>query len=180
MIENLSKIIGKKINRLFLVVWPPYGEDDFSQVDISAGYVFDDNPNELLIISTEKDDLTTPTVEYHSIPKKCFLWLEFDDRIKSWMACDNEMIIETEFYELSKEDNFQNIVNQEVLDIEIVKFVDGEPIGVKLIFKDDFVLSTPINDGNTIETTSFNQNDNIKNFSSLGNVEFVSIKKRIR
>lgn len=91
MIENLNNIIGKSVKRLFLVVWPPYGENDLSQIDISAGYVFEDNLNYLLIISTDKNDLTTPIVERQSIPEKYFKWSEFDKRMKGWMDCEEGM-----------------------------------------------------------------------------------------
>ncbi|NQX81893.1 MAG: hypothetical protein HRT66_07870 [Flavobacteriaceae bacterium] len=77
MIENLNSILGKKVKRLFFVVWPPFGEENMAQVDISAGYVFEEEPDTLCIISTDKDDLTTPCIGYQSLPKSSFNWNDF-------------------------------------------------------------------------------------------------------
>jgi len=176
MIDKLKDIIGKKVRRLILIVWPPFGESDISQTDISAGYIFEDTPNELFKISTDKNDLTTPIVESLSIPKKHFKWSEFDRRIKKWMDCEEGMEMDIEYYDVSDVDIFQNIVNQKVLDVELVRIANDSPLGIKLIFDNDFMLSTPINDGNTIETGSFNKNENLKNFVSLGEIEYQSLK----
>ena len=72
MINNLSNIIGMKVKKLFLVVWPPYGEKDKSQIDISVGCVFENDQDRLFIISTDVNDLTIPLIKYQSIPKNYF------------------------------------------------------------------------------------------------------------
>lgn len=37
MLHSLLKSIsGKEVKRLFLIVWPPYGEEDERQIDISV------------------------------------------------------------------------------------------------------------------------------------------------
>ncbi|HLV39852.1 hypothetical protein [Xanthomarina sp.] len=176
MINELKKIIGKKVKRLFLIVWPPFGESDVSQIDISAGYVFEDSTNELFKISTDKNELTAPIVEYLPIPNKNFKWIEFDRRMKGWMDCEEGMEMDIEYYEVSDVNLFKNIVNQKVLDVELIGITNDSPLGVKLIFDNDFILSTPISDGNTIETNLFNKNENLENFSSLGRIEYISLK----
>ncbi len=177
MLDTLKNIIGKKVRRLILIVWPPYGENTASQIDLSAGYVFEGTPNELLKISTDKDDLTAPIVEFQPIPKKYFKWSEYNRRMKDWMNCEEGMEVNTEYYDVSEVDVFKNIVNLNVLDVELVRIVNDSPLGVKLIFDSDFVLSTPINDGNTIETSFFNRHENLKNFTLLGEIEYVSLKQ---
>lgn len=176
MIDTLKNMIGKKVKRLFLIVWPPFGESDASQIDLSAGYVIEDTPNKLLVISTDKNDLTTPFVELQPIPEKHFKWSEFDRRMQDWMNCKEGMELDIEYYDVSDVDVFQNFISQKVLDVELVKIVNGSSLGVKLIFDNDFILSTPINDGNTIETSSFNKNENLKSFVTLGEIKYESLK----
>lgn len=177
MIKILRDIIGKKVERLFLVVWPPYGETDKTQVDISAGYVFEDKPRTLCVISTEKDDLTTPCIHFHKIPKMKFDWSDFEPRINKWMTCDEGMDLETEYYEVTNAIQFRNIVRNKILDVELVGIPNEDsPLGIKLKFKNDYILSTPIIDGNTIETMNFNQHHNIDNLKHLGNIRYCSVK----
>ena len=91
------------------------------------------------------------------------------------MDCEEGMELETEYYDVSEIDIFQNIVNQRVLDVEMLLVSDGSAIGVKLIFENDFVLSTPINDGNTVETNFFNKSGNLKNLKPLGEIRYKSL-----
>ena len=177
MKEVLLNIIGKKVVRLLLIVWPPYGEDEVSQIDISAGYVFDDAQEELFVISTDKNDLTTPMIEIRSIPNKCFDWSEFKHRMKDWMNCVEGMEMDTEFYEVYDENLFSNIVNQEVMKVELLEITENNPIGVKVFFEDDYVLSTPITDGNTIETSLFNKLNNINKLASLGEITYKNVSE---
>lgn len=176
MINVLDKILGKKVERLFFVVWPPFGESDDSKIDISAGYVFENSRNEILIISTDKNELTSPLVEYLTIPNQNYGWLDFGNRMKRWMDCEEEMEIDVEYYDVSDAMIFKNIVNQKVLDVELIGNTIDSPFGVKLIFDNDYILSTPIGDGNTIETSLFNKNENLENFLSLGKIEYFSLK----
>ena len=179
MIDDLKNIIGKNVKRLFLVVWPPFGEDGIAQTDISAGYVFEETPDELFVITTDKNDLTIPFIEFQNIPDSYFSWREFEPRMGSWMNCVEGMEMDTEYYEISDVDIFKNIVEQNIIDVELVKASGDGTIGIKVIFENDYILSTPINDGNTIETNFFNQNNNIKNFLSLGTIEYRSVKDKL-
>jgi len=183
MKEILAKIIGKKVKRLLLVVWPPYGEDDIAQIDISAGYIFEGSPKELFIISTDMNDLTRPSIEVRPVPNKNFGWNEFEQRMENWMNCvDGD--IDTEYYDVTDANVFKNIVNQDVVKVELIQvgendvigvIAENDVIGVKVIFKDDYILSTPIIDGNTIETAQFNQHSNLRNFVSLGKIVYKNV-----
>ncbi|MEM9392206.1 MAG: hypothetical protein AAGA02_17135 [Bacteroidota bacterium] len=177
MIDRLKSIVGKKVQRLFFVVWPPFGEEDKAELDISAGYVFEEDPNTLYVISTDKDDLTTPCINYQSLPKSFFNWADFEIRMDKWMNCTEGMEMDTEYYEVTGEGQFSNIAQNKVVDIELVGVSNEDaPIGIKLIFENDYILSTPITDGNTIESAKFNRNNNLDNFLSLGNIKYSSIK----
>lgn len=170
--DKLKAIIDKKVRELYLIIWPPFGESDVSQIDISIGFIFDDDSDELFIISTDKNDLTSPIVEKQTLPEKTFLWSEFEERMSLWMRGKTNATIENEYYDVSESESFRNIVMNKIKDVELVAIVNGSPIGVKVIFEYDYILSTPIIDGNTIETSSFNRNENLKHFKALGEIEY--------
>ena len=180
--KEKKTLIGKKVIRLFLIIWPPVGEDKCNNIDNSLGLVFSDNIKNMYIISTNTDDMWTPDIQVKQIPQKIFTWLVLDKRIKDWMNGKNKNLINHEYFELTNVNLFANIVNNKILDIEYinVESIDesaNNPFGIKLIFKDDYILSTPISNGNTIETSKFNKNDNLSFFRKLGNIKYKSIKK---
>lgn len=176
MIEKLKDMIGQKVERLLFIVWPPFGESSMGQVDISAGYIFEKDSKTIRAISTDKNDLTKPCVFDQHVPKKVFAWDKFKPRLSKWMDCSNELEMDTEYYEATHEPLFKSIVKSRVLDIELVTAskADG-PIGIKVVFANDYILSTPIDDGNTIETNSFNKNNNLDHFQIFGNIVYQSI-----
>jgi hypothetical protein len=176
MMEILKNIIGRKVEQLFLIVWPPYGESDILNIDISIGFIFENFPNELLKISTDKNELTKPTVEYISIPERHFNWKDFDIRMKLWLHGVEGMEMDNEYYNVSNVVFFRDIVDQKILDIELVGIRKQAPFGIKFLFDKDFILSTPISDGNTIETGLFHKSENIEKFTTLGEIEYVSLK----
>lgn len=175
MEEVLEKAIGKKVDQLFLIVWPPYGEIERSQLDVSMGYVFEDSPNELFVISTDKNDLTTPIIEIRSIPTTHYSWEDFNKRISNWMNCEEEMDFGTEYYNVTKAEIFGEIIAKDIKSIQLLELAKNEPIGIKILFENDYVLSTPIIDGNTVETTHFNKFNNIKNITQLGSITYKDI-----
>ncbi|MBK7638077.1 MAG: hypothetical protein IPJ13_30200 [Saprospiraceae bacterium] len=83
----------------------------------------------------------------------------------------------TEYYNVSQWDLFDKIVESEIIRIELI-WIEGydEPFGVKIHFKNDYIISTPISDGNTVETSRFNQNANIELFEKLGKIEYKTIE----
>ena len=94
-----------------------------------------------------------------------------------WMNCTEDMILDTEYYEIIADDQFTNIIHNEIIDIELLEILNNDtPIGVKLILKNDYILSTPIADGNTIESTQFNKNNNLDNFLNFREIKYNSIK----
>lgn len=174
-IENL---IGKKINKVFLVVWPPVGEDRLSDVDISIGFVFDEDDRKLCVVSTDRSDMCSPIVSYEDLPNDPYHWSLFDERMKHWMSSLEFNFTGREYYDFTDAKIFDRISHNEVNKVELVLIEgDPEPFGLKFIFEDDYILSTPISNGNTIETSSFNKNDNISHFKSLGSIEYKLFEK---
>ena len=175
MQETLKNIIGQKVIRLFLIIWPPYGEDNTSQIDISIGLVMDKAPNKMLKISTDTDDLSKPFVEYSELPKSILPWSEYETSVKKWMNCDETRVLDNEYYEVSKVPLFENIVDNVIKDIQLLIVNDDHCFGIKLVFEDDYIYSSPIIDGNTIETKSYNKNDNLRHFETLGKITYKSV-----
>ncbi len=58
---DFKKLIGGKVRRLLIIVWPPHGEVGISAVDMSDGLVFDEHES-VFHIQVDKDDLWTPIV----------------------------------------------------------------------------------------------------------------------
>lgn len=174
---EFREILKKKVDSLFLVVWPPWGEEKESDIDISFGFVFKDEPNRLCIISIDKDELWSPYVFYQSLPQNKYPWEDFYTRMKMWMkAEDDNCIIDTEFYDVTECVLFEKIVNSKIIGIELM-IIEGnpEPFGVKILFENDYIISTPISDGNTVQTSQFNQNNNIDVFKNIGKIVYKEI-----
>jgi len=175
----LQTLLNQTVNRLFILVWPPYGEDQFLDVDISIGFIFAERPDRLCVVSTDMSDMWTPLIRYEAIPNKIHAWSSFDSRIKHWMNSlghadfDDEYYFDTEYYEVTNVDLFENIVSQVIQSVEFVAIKNiAEPFGVKVNFENNFILSTPIADGNTIETSRFNTLNNHLVFEYFGTIEY--------
>lgn len=174
--EKLKNIINQEVIKLFLVVWPPLGEDKIVNIDISFAFIFHNNPSSFCVITTDRTDMWTPHVNYEAIPEKIYSWSVFDERMNSWMKQNEDRNLEMEYYDVSSSEYFTNIVSSRVKSIEIVKLKNiPDPFGVKIIFENDFILSTPISDGNTVETSRFNKNSNLLTFQNMGALEFKNL-----
>jgi hypothetical protein len=170
-------LIRKIVDKLFLVIWSPWGEENESDIDISFGFVFKNEPNELCLISVDKDELWSPNISFESLPENKYSWEDFYPRIKMWMNAEDEnLIIGKEYYDVTKCVLFKKIVDSEIEGIELLRLEDNlEPFGLRILFKDDYIISMPNTDGNTVETKDFNKNDSIENFKQLGNVIYLKV-----
>lgn len=171
---EFKRLLRKKIERLFLVIWTPWGEEKQSDIDISFGFVFKDEPSRLCLISVDKDELWLPHISYENLPQSKYTWEDFYPRMKMWMkAEDHNLIIGKEYYDVTKSEIFKTIINVEIEEIEFISLEDvPEPFGIRILFKDDYIVSIPNSDGNTVETKAFNKNNSINNFKNLGNIIF--------
>jgi hypothetical protein len=169
---EFKELTRKIVDKLFLVVWSPWGEKNESDIDISFGFVFNNRPNELCVISVDKDELWSPHMSFESLPADKYSWEDFHHRIKKWMNAEDEcLIIGKEYYDVSDCDLFNKIVGSEIEKLEWLYLEDNTaPFGLKILFKDDYIISVPNVDGNTVETKYFNKNNAIENFKRLGNI----------
>ena len=175
---EFKELLGKSISRLFLVVWPPWGEEKISETDISFGFVLKNEPNRLCVISVDKDELWLPYVTYQSLPQTKYTWDDFCARMTMWMHAeeDTDLIMGFEYYDVTKCKLFKNILNSEIIGVELIRIKDiPEPFGVKILFKDDYIISVPNTDGNTVETKAFNKHDSVEGFKYLGNVIYSEV-----
>lgn len=169
---EFKELIGQKVEKLYLIIWPPFGEQKISDIDVSFGFIFQNNNNKLCVISVDKDELWFPHILYQSLPQNEYDGGDYNQRIKMWMKGeDDNFIIDKEYYDVTKCEMFENIIGSEIIDIELL-FIEHnvEPFGIKLIFNNNYIISMPNSDGNTVETKVFNKNNGIETFKHLGNV----------
>jgi len=170
--NEFKELNGKIVERLFIVLWSPWGEEDESDIDISFGFVFKNEPNQLCIVSVDKDQLWSPQIIYETLPERIYSWEKFYPRIKMWMKAEDEnLILGKEYYDVTKSELFDSIIDKEIDAIELLYLEENpEPFGVKFIFKDDYIISTPNLDGNAVQSKKFNLSSAFENFQSLGNI----------
>lgn len=174
---EFRELLGKIVSRLFIVVWTPWGEEEESDIDMSFGFVFNDEPGKLYVISVDKDELWLPHIFHESLPENKYFWEDFHPKIKIWMNSEDDgCLISNEYFDVTDCELFKEIVESEIIGIELIG-IEGndEPFGVKILFKNDYIISTPISDGNTVETSQFKQNSNIEVFKNIGKVEYITI-----
>ncbi|RAJ05058.1 hypothetical protein LX64_02212 [Chitinophaga skermanii] len=161
---------GLTVQRLFIVVYPPFGEPDALQTDLSFGFVFTLNPGKLIVVATDERDRWSPVVFGEALPTRIYDYSEFETRMQQWRHSEMGAYYGFEYYEITNDPAFQHIVGQTIQQVDYVKLPNREPFGVKIQFEQDYVLSTAIADGTTTETQSFNRLHNLAHFERLGTV----------
>ncbi|MCC7244516.1 MAG: hypothetical protein IT269_02460, partial [Saprospiraceae bacterium] len=108
------------------------------------------------------------------LPEVELAWEDYYPLIKKWMnMIDTDVAFEHIYFNVTNCALFENIVNSKINSIELINIMGTpDPFGVKLNFEDDYIISMPISDGNTIETSGFHQHNNMDNFKNLGSIEF--------
>jgi hypothetical protein len=166
--EVFKQLMGKEIEKLFLVVWPPLCEERDLDIDISFGVVTRQEPQHLQVITTGMEDMWSPLIRSEKIPNSPFSWNEWSPRMKAWMS-GQEGDIDIEYYDVTNSESFKDIIGATIRAVELISLKENQsPFGVKIIFDNDFIISSPIADGNTVETSRFHRNDNLSIFEKLG------------
>lgn len=176
-LKLIKHLLHSTLNRVFLIIYPPVGEKSILQIDIRIGLIIENNLESLYVIGTDLDDLWSPMINVEKIPDIFFSNLDFLERTRLWMTKELNNDITLEYYDFTISEYFKDIVGKKINDIELVS-IEGnpDPFGIKLLFQNDFILSSPNSDGNTIETKTFNKNKNIENFKHLGNIVYSKFK----
>lgn len=174
MTNDFIPLIGKKVRRLFLVVWPPFCETQMLDVDISIALEVDEIEG-VFHLKIDQADGWTPIVSKANFDE-FRQWREFQQRINDWMDGQIDSPFEHEVFDATHATVFENIVSREILDIECVTLnSEFGPFGVKLIFSNDYIIVSPISDGTTVETAMFNKLGNLEIHKALGEIEFISM-----
>lgn len=170
---DVKKMDNAIIHRLFLILLPPLGEETNSEIDISLGLVLKNNPDVLITIGTDMNDIWSPIINEEPIPLFSFNEFDFIKRVGLWMKQELNDAIALEYYDFTNSENFKEIVGKKIEEIELL-MIEGnpDPFGIRFVFENDFIISFPNSDGNTIVTKKFNDNINLKNFNHLGKVCF--------
>jgi hypothetical protein len=170
--ELFKTLVGDTVVQIFLVVWPPWGEEHVSAIDISIGLVFKEKQDELCVIGIDKDELWSPHAYFEKLPEKIYAWEDFHPRMTTWMNSEDEdLIIGKEYYNVTNSELFKNIRGNIIEGLEFLSLVGfTEPFGLKIIFKNDFILSLPNFDGSTFQTREFNNNGRLEYFEQLGKI----------
>ncbi len=174
--SNLMLLKNKTIERLFLIVFPPYGEESFSQIDIRIGLVLSESSDKLIIVGADLNNLWSPKISIEKLPKIYFEGNQFDSRIHKWMKTELNEDFALEYYEVTKLDYFKNIVKNQIKEIYYISIDNSnDPFGLKFVFDEDNILSFPNSDGNSIETKYFNCQNKILNYNSIGDIVYTKL-----
>ncbi|MES2822760.1 MAG: hypothetical protein V4732_04090 [Pseudomonadota bacterium] len=174
-ITKISKLLGLKVSQLIFVVWPPFGEENKNDIDISVAFKFFDGGAKYISFYTDRDDNWTLVQQEIDI-KKSISGSLFEKRINDWMEQNIDDVIDFEYFDLMDNSVFNEIVGRVIIGIEILSMKgDIKPFGVKFLFENDFLILLPNTDGSTVETKSFNCRNNISRFVSLGEIVVTSI-----
>ncbi|MEZ4827686.1 MAG: hypothetical protein R3C61_15600 [Bacteroidia bacterium] len=143
-VEKIKEIHNAIINRLFLIVFPPLGEDTISEVDIRLGLVLKRNPEVLFTIGTDMNDVWSPLINEEPLPLFSFNEFDFEERVRLWMKQKLNDEIALEYYDFTNSDNFNEIVGKKIEKVELI-MVEGnpDPFGIKILFEYDFIISFP-------------------------------------
>ena len=178
MIElpEIQELIGQTVKSLYVVVWNPNDCEPIDVIDITFGFILNEKPTDFLVLTRDINDIWTPELKSVPFPTIIRNWSEFD----AMMSRGNEdYYIDYEYFDVSDLKEFSNIVNSEIKEIHKIG-VKGikEPLGVKIIFENDYIISLPSSDGNTIETKMFNENNSIRRFQYFGKIQTEIIKPK--
>lgn len=178
-LSQISFLIQKTVGRIFLIVFPPFGEDTKLQIDIKLGLVLNEYPVKLITFGTDLEDIWTPVVKEESIPAIYYMGELYEERMGRWMREEIDDEITLEYYDVSSFSVFQNILANRIKKLQLLMIKGNEtPFGIKIIFENDYFYTFPNPDGNTIETRFFNKNENLKNFSALGEIIFLPLEEK--
>lgn len=178
MIElpEIQELIGQTVKSLYVVVWNPNYCEPIDVIDITFGFILNEKPTDFLVLTRDINDIWTPELKSVPFPTIVRNWSEFDAMMSRG---DEDYYIDYEYFDVSDLKEFSNIVNSEIKEIHKIG-VRGikEPLGVKIIFENDYIISLPSSDGNTIETKIFNENNHIRRFQYLGKIKTEIIMKK--
>lgn len=171
-------LLGKKISRIFLIVWPSQGVKETSMLDVSLGLVLDNAYEDLWMVTTDIQDGWSPLLQcldIKAIPR-IYDHHSYDTRVKGWMHSTITDELNNEFFDFSQSHFFKNICSKEIVNVELISLEENPmPFGVKIACENDYIMSLSSANGNTIETARFNKHHTLQNFQHLGKITFTKV-----
>ena len=169
-LPEIKKLIDQTVKSLYVIVWNPNCDEPINSVDITFGFILNEKPSDFLVLTRDINDIWTPELNVKPFPTIIHNWSKFDFMMSR--DGENDYYVDYEYFDVSDVKEFSNIVNSKIKEIFKIG-VEGvkEPLGVKIIFENDYIISLPSSDGNTIETRMFNINNSISRFKYLGKMK---------
>ena len=172
-LESYSRILGAEVSQLYLVVWPPEYETTWLSIDISVGLILKGISGDLLQLRLLMESGCEPTLTELEIGKEQE-WKNFDRRVKEWMIGAVSEDLEYEYHNVTEEPEFNDIVGGSITSIEYLVMSKSYDIyAIRIGFDSDYIIVSSISDGSTVETKRFNRLDNIDQFLSGDEIEWI-------
>jgi len=177
--HSFANFNGKKIEKLYLIMWPPFGEDKLLDIDLTFGFKFEKEDVFITSICIDKIDLWTPIVKWVT-PEYIYEGTLFYKRLEMWMLMESltDENFSYEIYDVSSMSCFSNIVLEPILEVQLMSLEtekESTPFGIKFYFEKDYIMFFPNSTGTTIETIGFNQNENLSFFQAMGRIRLINL-----
>jgi hypothetical protein len=174
---SFNSLIGNKVVGLYVVVFPPAGEEDIVDLDISFGLDFVGDGKQIYLVTTSSEDNWSPLLK-SARNENAFEWGTFYQRMKSWMNDENFGDLDYEFYEVTTESIFSKMSGASIRSIEYIYAKEAtDPFGVRILIGDDYLISFSNTNGNMIETSDFKIGRDLSVFKQFGELEFKKINQ---
>ncbi|MFC4159350.1 hypothetical protein [Chitinimonas lacunae] len=171
MLENMKFLNGRVVEGIFLRIFPPYGEGDFSSADISVGLRLL-GEKEMLLIFVSSEDNWAIKAAFVCVPK-FKAWLEFERDLPAILNGEKEVEYAYVFYDVSGQEVFSEIVGKKIVSVEALTIdEDWEPFGLKLNFERDYILVYPNTDGSAFETKLYKHGRGLGEFEVMGGIQY--------
>lgn len=113
----------------------------------------------MFLLSCDPNDLWNVDGRFEDLPREAMAWNEYKPWVTHWMTNNgNDTPLHTTYFEVTSEEAFAGVVNCVVSDVVMYSLNNfAEPFGVKLVFENDYLFSSPTSCGSTVETKIFNR-----------------------
>ena len=176
--KEFQVLLNETVERVYLSSWPQLATTHPKDIDLQIGLGVTGHPDFIYMLATDKQDAWTPVIRKIIRPVSLD-WELYDERMRLWNQGRIYDPVDYEVFDATQNDHFQNIVGSRISDILFLSIKGSQfgPFGLKLVFPLDYILLTPIADGSTVETASFNRTENLNTFGHLGILEYLSLGK---
>ena len=153
---------------VYVKLWPPFFEEDISKANMCIGFAIDEDPGKIIFLGTNDQDIYTLKVWKEEIPTDDKIFNNIEHRIELWINGQLDGVLDYEYYKLSDDYRFKNIVNEFPRSVQVLSQNEmRRPFGIKMDFERDFVITCPSFDGSHFGTMLFNHDGILKNIKYM-------------